>query len=142
MVFFRLLSLLMCVQVLVCPALCVAKCAHKSTANVSQSKSAEVVAKCDCCSKSMPTNGEPSDSKRPGPTKDSSDCPDCFCSGSLVLGKDSVADIEFDVVSSVVHSLAMDLFIQQPSCIAANQENSSPPLFGRELLRRYCELLI
>lgn len=142
MAFYRLLSLLMCVQVLVCPALCVAKCAHKSTANVSQSNSTEVVVKCDCCTNSMQNNGEPAESRRPGPSKNSSDCPDCFCSGSLVLGKDSVADVEFDVVSSLMHSLAMDLFTLHPSCIAANQENSSPPLFGRELLRKYCELLI
>lgn len=138
-----LLILFMCCQVLVCPALCISKCAHSKVAECSQ----ETSSGCQCCGKSESTeddsNGvENEPSAIPPLPLDSSNCPDCFCSGTSLIGKEAVVDLEF---SPVPHAMARTETLDFSFVdLASSFERSPPPfpIYGRGLLRRYCVLLI
>jgi len=137
------LILFMCCQVLVCPALCIFKCAHSTVAECSQETSSG--GRCCGTSESMVDDSNGVQDERstiPPPPSDSSDCPDCFCSGTLLIGKEAIVDLEFSPVS---HALASTETLDFSFLgLASSFDRSSPPLsiYGRGLLRRYCVLLI
>ena len=138
----RFLVLLMCVQVLVCPALCVAKCSHTIASASIVACSTEASSGCGCCSHDAPKDQPPIDSDQPQTPCDSSDCPDCFCTGSLVVAKESVAQIDFAQVGLYeVFQGCCDLVGLQADA-TSRAFDISRPLYGRALLRTYCVLLI
>ena len=138
-----LFILFMCCQVLVCPALCIAKCAHSKVAECSQQTSTG----CHCCSKSEAmsdhSNGVGNErSTIPPLPSDSSDCPDCFCSGTSLIGKEAVVDLEFSPVSHALASTETLDFKIVGHASSFDRSPSSHHIYGRGLLSRYCVLLI
>jgi hypothetical protein len=138
----RLLALLMCCQVLVCPALCMTKC----TPSVDQTGFKAVdhsSSSCQCFPHATQDCSEAPRGPNPeNPVDENSDCPDCFCSGSLVISKDTVADIELDEFNGVF-VIGMEAEHTGNSFDPIDTlADSSRSLFGRGLLRRYCVLLI
>lgn len=136
-----LLILFMCCQVLVCPALCISKCAHSKVAECSQ----EISSGCHCCGEfefvGNDSHGVENERSTDPPTP-SDDCSDCFCSGTWLNGKEAVVDLEFGPVSHALASSAtLDFsFFDLASCF---DRSASPlPIYGRGLLHRYCVLLI
>ena len=138
----RLLNLLMCFQVLICPALCLAKCAHSVSAVGGFNSSKGTAPTCKCCPHEISKSDQTQDPTRPKKPSDSSDCPDCFCSGSLVIVKDSVAEIDFEHVGIVFVDFAITELAQSSIDAPVCSFDSSRPLYGRDLLRKYCVLLI
>ncbi len=138
----RFLTLLMCFQVLICPALCMAKCAHSVSAvdGLGYSQGTEMT--CKCCLHEQSNSEQTQDSKRQKQPSDSSDCPDCFCSGSLVIEKDSVAEIDFEHVGIVFVDFAIFELAQSSINAPVCTFDSSRSLYGRDLLHAYCILLI
>jgi hypothetical protein len=138
-----LLILFMCCQVLVCPALCISKCAQSEFAECNE----ETNSGCHCCGKSQSagddSNGvENARSTFPPSPSDSSDCSDCFCSGTSLISKEAVVDLEFSPVS---HALASTetLNLRLDGLASSFDRSPSPlPIYGRGLLSRYCVLLI
>lgn len=134
---------LMCCQVLVCPALCISKCAYPKVAQCRQ----DTGSVCHCCDKSE-SDGDDSNgvenerSTIPPSPLDSSDCPNCFCSGTSLIGREAVVDLEFGHVSPGMAST--EALILSLVDLASSLDRSPSPLsiYGRGLLRRYCVLLI
>jgi hypothetical protein len=149
MVVSQILCLLMCCQVLACPALCVAKrtlssavslvspVSSPSCATVAIS-STNVITSCHCCHDEPSNNNDSKDSQQPQRTDD---CSDCFCVGSWVLVKDSANAIEFTLSTISFVSLTRSSFVP-PSLDSHESKVSSRPLYGRNLLRRYCVYLL
>lgn len=135
----KILSLLMCCQVLVCPALCGLKCAPIAIEVSEISASTVDIVQCHCCPIKNSCNGDQSNSQIP--QLPCSDCPDCFCSGSLLVGKETVGEIDFGVVKCSAVETALMLPRTQ---VTSNREwyASPPSAFGRSLLRKNCLLLI
>ena len=140
----KLLVLLMCCQVLMCPALCVAKCAHAAVAPCSQ----KAESACPCCGQQGSTDNnrceDSPEEKGDSPNRPTQpeDCPDCFCSGTLVIGKEVATDLDFSPIS---HALATVEYsdIAQSLLIPVLDRTSSPRLiYGRFLLCTYGVLLI
>ena len=138
----RFLSLLMCFQVLICPALCMAKCAHPVSAVGGLGGSQGTEKTCKCCPHEKSESDQTQDPTRPKQPSDSSDCPDCFCSGSLVIVKDSVAEIDFEHVGIVFVDFAITELAQSSIDAPVCSFNLTRSLYGRDLLRKYCVLLI
>ena len=139
----KLLVLLLCCQVLVCPALCMLKCAYMATPPCSQ----KAESACHCCGPQGSHNNNRSDdslekSDSPNRPTQPTDCPDCFCSGSLVIGKEVTADLDFNPISHALSSVDYS-DISQSLLVPSLDRTSSPRLlYGRVLLRKYCVLLI
>ena len=152
MVVSQILCLLMCCQVLDCPALCLAKrtlpsavslvsavlSPSSSTVVISPSDSIEA---CHCCHEELSNNNDSKDEQQPQRPNDCSDCPGCFCAGSWVLVKDSAAAIAFMPSTISFVSLAKSSFVP-PSVDSYESTESVRPLFGRNLLRRNCVYLL
>ena len=148
----QILCLLMCCQVLACPALCSAKrtlpsavslvsavfSPSSSTVAISLSDS---IGSCHCCHEEPLNNNDSKDEQQPQRPNDCSDCPNCFCAGSWVLGKDSAAAIAFTRSTISFVSLAKSSFV--PTSLDSYESTESfRPLYGRNLLRRYCLYLL
>ncbi len=99
-------------------------------------------ATCECCPHGKSKSEQSQDPKRPKQPSDSSDCPDCFCSGSLVIVKDFVVEIDFEHVGIVLVDVAMTELPQSSIDAPVRTSDTSRSLYGRDLLRRYCVLLI
>jgi hypothetical protein len=136
MLFSRLIALLMCCQVLVCPALCGSK--HDSVAKDLESPYATIPS-CPCCADhcSRPDDRQES---RPDPVTPC-DPPDCFCTGALILVKDISSEVELrELLISTID--VMELESRGPREVAPVTYSTSPFLYGRALLRQYCVLLV
>ena len=140
----KLLILLMCCQVLVCPALCFAKCANVAASKCSQ----QTVSACHCCGPQGSTDNNRCDDsplkKNDSPNRPSqpTDCPDCFCSGTLVIGKEVSADLDFNPISHALSNVEYSDISQSLLAPSLDRTSSLRLLYGRVLLRNYCVLLI
>ena len=152
MVVSRILCLLMCCQVLACPALCVAKRTLSSSVSLICSVSSpscstvaisptSVIASCHCCHEEPSHFNDSKNSQQPQRTDDCSDCPNCFCAGSWVLVKDSANAIEF-TLSTISFASPTKSSCVPPSVDSYEFTDSFRPLYGRNLLRRYCVYLL
>lgn len=138
MLISRVLSLLMCCQVMVCPALCIDFGASQWGCSFGESTGS-----CDCLSVAcscLPGDNEPSDA----PCDPCSDCCSCFCGGAIAPQVE-----EFSIVSdsSWTSAVSFDsertLFAQASSQSIGNEcQSHDSVLSGRELLLAYCILLI
>ena len=138
-----IIILFMCCQVLVCPALCVSRCAHSTAPEYSQ----ETSSGCHCCnlfeSTGDDSNGvENNRSTIPTLPSDPSDCPDCFCSGNSLIGKHAVVDLESSPVSQSLARIETFNFRFVGLATSVDRSPSPLPIYGRGLLRNYCVLLI
>lgn len=131
-----LIRLLMSIQVLLCPALCVGTCAtHERFSQV------ESVATCGCCSDvcaSTPLENGPA----APPCDPGSDSCNCFCGGAVVLHGE-----ELNVVTLDRHFVILDdcffAISKRINRLPASVDGlCQTKLHGRELLRAYCNLLI
>jgi hypothetical protein len=100
-----------------------------------------VIASCHCCHEEQSHNNESNESPRPQSPDDCSECPNCFCAGSWVLVKDLASAIEFTLATNSVAFLAKPSFVP-PSLDSYESTESFGPLYGRNLLRRYCVYLL
>lgn len=137
----RLLALLMCCQVLVCPALCSGCCASIDECRQGPSRDF-----CDCCSSVGSGSNKDSQSNvpcQPGPCDPTSENCNCFCGGKVAPQADE------HLILDVPFCAFVDWF--QPESILGSQSKSQlcrfncesdATLFGRRLLRAHCLLLI
>ncbi|MDX1926547.1 MAG: hypothetical protein SFV81_08515 [Pirellulaceae bacterium] len=131
----RLLAILMCCQVLFCPALCVDCCASHSVCKHEQSEI------CDCCSGSE--SSIPGEQNQPGaPCDPCSDSCNCFCGGAFTPQADEISAV--DVIGQVVVPFDVPWQLAPHVSIDCheNRREKFKKLFGRGLLRAYCVLLI
>jgi hypothetical protein len=142
----RILCLLMCCQVLACPALCVTKRALSWAASMLPIPTISLtptntVTSCHCCHEVQSTYDDSNHSQQRQKSDDSSDCPDCFCSGCWVLVKASASVIEF-VPPAISFVSFIKINFVPPRLASHESTDSSRPLYGRDLLRRYCVYLL
>lgn len=137
----RLLALMMCCQVLVCPALCIDCCASIDVCSQVQSADS-----CDCCSSTCSESGKDKQSNapcQPGPCDPTSESCNCFCGGAVAPQADELFIVDascwafddwFLSVPNLGSQLKLQLFKFNRECEAK--------LYGRGLLRAHCVLLI
>ncbi|MBN8604966.1 MAG: hypothetical protein J0M26_28475, partial [Planctomycetes bacterium] len=131
-----LIRLLMSIQVLLCPALCVGTCAtHERFSQV------ESVATCGCCSDvcaSTPLENGPA----APPCDPCSDSCNCFCGGAVTSQVDEISAV--DAVGQLVAPLDPQLRMAPQAIVSSHEKchEDGTKLFGRGLLRAYCVLLI
>lgn len=134
----RFLTLLMCFQVLICPALCIDFC-QEHTSGIAGTLNIESISTCDCCS--FGDSQEKGDSD--APCDPCSKSCNCFCGGALPPDLDlaDLSDIfvglEFASFESRFVVLGIDEVL---SCAESRTDQAS--ISGRALLRAYCILLI
>ena len=132
----RLIALLMCCQVLVCPALCI-DFGQSHQVDCSAIASAESSVFCDCCSR---TNGsDDSDA----PCDPCSDGCGCFCGGALPPDADA---LEVSFTSFLKLTIPFESRFWSLSCDFLLPPFDGQPndakIFGRALLRAHSILLI
>lgn len=137
----RLLALLMCCQVLVCPALCIDCCT-----SIDDYRQGQSVDCCDCCSSVCFGSNKDSQSNvpcQPGPCDPTSERCNCFCGGKVAPQADEILTVDapfcplvgwFQPESILVSKSKSQLCRVNCECDAT--------LFGRGLLRAHCLLLI
>lgn len=125
----------MCCQVLFCPALGVDCCASRLDCKHEWSES------CDCCLGAE--SSIPGEQNQPGaPCDPFSDSCNCFCGGAVTTQADQISAV--DVVGQLVIPLDAQLLLAPQATVEChdNSRENLKKLFGRELLRAYCVLLI
>jgi len=126
--FTRLIHLLMCLTVLVCPAMCGACC---GTGN----ESVVTVGGCEnhCCCH-VQHEQAPVAPECPGP------CHDCFCAGALAPGFNASVELVGMADMPAVAPIE-NLAATTPQRLAFAFRDESPP-HGRTLLTFYCRFLL
>ena len=133
----NLLAILMCLQVLVCPALCIDVCQLHEQAN-GPSSHLEGSLQCHCCGSDASPENESN-----APCDPSSECCNCFCGGAVVSETDSVyLPIHFAV--SDVATIAQCAFTtEHTDCVQPAEHVADGALiFGSAILCAYCVLQI
>lgn len=141
--FFRLIHLLMCVQVLVCPALCANCCDHRDLAHFSVTDTDENAKTCDCCRSCSRGEINKEEGNKSNPPCEPTTCSDCFCSGALPPSGD-YADLFdtmflFSALPVDWKAIETDLNQVRPT---SDRAADGCELFGRGLLRAHSRLLI
>ena len=132
----RLIALLMCCQVLVCPALCI-DVGQSHQVDCSDAGSAETSVFCDCCSRT--NSSDDSDA----PCDPCSDGCGCFCGGALPPDADA---LEVSFTSFLKLTIPFESRFWNLSCDFVlppfDVQPDDAKIFGRALLRAHCILLI
>ena len=131
----RLLAMFMCCQVLFCPALCVNFCKSQEVCNYDRSE------QCDCCSGS--DSSIPGEQKQPGsPCDPGSDSCNCFCGGAVALQAEELLVVDFFGQLVIPRDVQLQIDPRTGLECYTDRHEDNRKLFGRELLRAYCVLLI
>jgi hypothetical protein len=133
----RIIAILMCLQVLVCPVLCNDFCDFHEQFGSAPSQ-LEVPPACHCCD-SGTSEGGGSDA----PCDPSSECCNCFCGGALVSETDSICDLhDFVVLDFAVNESYTSSMGQADCAKPADHLTDRALVFGRAILRAYSILQI
>ncbi len=137
----RLMAILMCCQVLVCPVLCIDCCAS----NDDQGR-VQTADRCDCCSSACSRSNrdnQPNVPCQPSPCDPTSESCNCFCGGAVAPHADEL--LIFDAICLAY----VDCFLSEPNLVSQSKSQlfqfnceCDAKLSGRGLLRAHCVLLI